>query len=55
MLHRIPLYVSKPSIFAASRAFPWVRRMSKSRLNSEGLRGSEKGPLPSLWQKLKAP
>jgi len=29
--------------------------MSKSGLNPKGLRGSEKGPLPSLWQKFKAP
>jgi F-type H+-transporting ATPase subunit delta len=35
--------------------FRKVQRTSKSRLNPKGLRGSEKGPLPSLWQKLKAP
>jgi F-type H+-transporting ATPase subunit delta len=42
--------------FRKSRGlFREVQRISKSRLNPKGLRGSEKGPLPSLWQKLKAP
>ena len=56
MLHPIPRYVSNAAIFAGSRGlFCEVQRTSKSRLNPKGLRGSEKGPLPSLWQKLKAP
>jgi F-type H+-transporting ATPase subunit delta len=55
MLHPIPRYVSNAAIFAASQGFLRGPANIQVPLKSQGLARVRKGPLPSLWQKLKAP